>query len=189
MLAGAPPSTGMSQTIQILKKVVHNEKRMNRKNVSRNDPIQRRIQVMEAEEHVPLIVAFVSDLMFAVRIENAARQLNYRVEVVDSPGRFQKTSADLSDNTQIQLILALSSWQPALLIFDLGSRPIPWREWIPWIKSAEPTREIPILCYGSHVDTESMKSAKALGARAVVARSRFSSALPELMKKYSRQKT
>lgn len=144
---------------------------------------------MEPEDRSPLVVAFVSNLMFAIQIENAARQLNYRVQVVESPVRLPRQPVDLSDTTRNQLIQTLASWQPALLIFDLGSQPIPWREWISWIKSAEPTQGIPILCYGSHVDTDAMQSAKALGAQAVVARSRFTSALPELIQKYSRKKS
>ncbi len=151
--------------------------------------IRRRIRRMVPEDRSPLIVAFVSNLMFAVRIENAARQLNYRVKVVDSPGQLPKQAVDLGDNTRTQLIQALRNWQPDLLIFDLGSQPIPWREWIPWIKSAEPTREIPILCYGSHVDADALQSARSLGAQAVVARSRFTSALPELIEKYARKKS
>lgn len=80
----------------------------------------------------------------------------------------------------------LTEWQPALLIFDLGSEAIPWRDWLPILKSSPATRRLPILCFGPHVDVETMQRAKELGADAVVGRSRFTSALPELITKYAR---
>jgi predicted metal-dependent hydrolase len=84
------------------------------------------------------------------------------------------------------LIDLLSAWGPALLIFDLNNPAIPWRNWIPMLTSVPATRHFPVLCFGSHVDVEATQAARAAGATAVVARSRFTSALPELMQKYVR---
>lgn len=77
--------------------------------------------------------------------------------------------------------------QPVLLLFDLHNLAIPWQYWISLIKTSPATRRIPILCFGSHVDTEALKTAKAVGADEVVARSRFFAAMPELVQKQARQ--
>jgi CheY-like chemotaxis protein len=74
-----------------------------------------------------------------------------------------------------------------LLLFDLGNEAIPWQKWMARLKSSPATRRIPILCYGSHVNVETMKAAKDAGADAVLARSRFTADMPNLLKKYARQ--
>jgi hypothetical protein len=74
-----------------------------------------------------------------------------------------------------------------LLIFDLGNAEIPWRAWIPSIKTVPATRWIPIICFGSHVDVDTLREARQTGADEVVARSRFVTALPELIQKHVRR--
>jgi CheY-like chemotaxis protein len=84
------------------------------------------------------------------------------------------------------LLDELTRLQPALIIFDLSNAAIPWREWIALIKSVPATRRIPVICFGSHVNVETMKDAKGRGADAVLARSRFISNLASLIEKYAR---
>jgi hypothetical protein len=81
----------------------------------------------------------------------------------------------------------VSRLHPALIIFDLNNQVIPWRDWIVLIKTSPATRRIPVVCFGSHMDLESMKAAKAAGADATVARSKFVKSLDELIQKYSRR--
>jgi predicted metal-dependent hydrolase len=73
-----------------------------------------------------------------------------------------------------------------LIIFDLGNDSIPWIDWIGIISSGSATRGMPLLCYGSHVDSETLKLAKQAGADQVVARSKFFTELPELISKLAR---
>jgi predicted metal-dependent hydrolase len=80
----------------------------------------------------------------------------------------------------------MTAWQPALLIFDLNNQQIPWRRWIPILKSSPATRRLPILAFGPHEDKETMQTAKKLGANYVIGRSRFTSAMPDLLQKYAR---
>jgi tetratricopeptide (TPR) repeat protein len=161
---------------------------------------------METHSEPPLIVAFVADLMFTARIESVARQLGYRLELVETltqiaPGleappadrqapAFEQTlSRQLGEHLSgpgAVLIDLLSAWGPALLIFDLNNPAILWRNWIPMLTSVPATRHFPVLCFGSHVDVEATQAARMAGATAVVARSRFTSALPELVQKYAR---
>jgi len=145
---------------------------------------------MQKEGYTPLILGFVADLFFAVKIEAAARQLDYQVrwiergeEAASSP---ERQYAEHLDGPGGVLIEQITGWQPALMIFDLGNKEVPWRSWLPLIKSAPATRRIPVICYGSHVDVDSMREAKERGADAVLARSRFVSDLPGLIRKYAR---
>jgi CheY-like chemotaxis protein len=149
---------------------------------------------MSEAEHAPLILAFVADLMFATRIETAAAGLGFRVDFIeragqvapDDPSAPQRQLGEHLVGAGAALIEHLTRTQPALLVFDLNNAEIPWREWIALLTSVPATRRIPVLCYGSHVDVDSTQAARQAGASAVVARSRFVSALPELVQKHAR---
>lgn len=148
---------------------------------------------MGQERDLPIIVGFVSDLMFTTRIANVARHVGFHVEWVESQEQFGQTDPDgqksapgeVLDGAQGELLYQITKWQPALLLFDLANERIPWRRWIPMLRSSPATSRIPILCFGPHVDVEAMGQAKRSGADAVLARSRFSSAMPQLLQQYA----
>lgn len=147
----------------------------------------------------PLIVAFVADLMFAARIESVAERLGYHVNWIGSiqaidpqaspSGQFERTFqlAEHLSGSGALLLEQLTSWRPALIILDLNNDQIPWHEWLPLIKSAPATRRLPVIGFGSHVDTATLQAARSSGADAVMARSRFVAELPDLIQKYARQ--
>jgi len=136
-----------------------------------------------------VIVVFVADLMFQTRVESTAENLGYRVKLVENTA--QVVSMDLEGlpflGIEGILIDQLSRLGPCLLIFDLGNADIPWVEWIPALKMVPATRRIPILCFGSHVDVDTLQRARQTGADEVLARSRFVTALPELIQKHAQQ--
>lgn len=142
----------------------------------------------------PLIVGFIADLIFASRVESAADGLGYRVEWIERADQVAPPDPDAPARQYAEhlvgpgavLLDKLTLWKPALLIFDLGNAGIPWRQWVPLIKTAPATRRIPLIGYGSHVDVDTMKAAKSAGADAVLARSQFAAALPDLIRKYAR---
>ena len=142
----------------------------------------------------PIIVGFVADLMFQMKIQNVADRLGYDViwieEAADvgtvAPDAPVERPGELLHGQGGRLFAQLTRWQPELLIFDLANRVIPWRVWIPALKSSPATRRIPILAYAPHVEVETMEAAQARGADGVVPRSRFSRALPQLIEKYAR---
>jgi hypothetical protein len=84
------------------------------------------------------------------------------------------------------LVDQLTRWHPALILIDLSNQAIPWRDWLPMLKTVPATRRIPVICFGSHVDVDTMKTARSCGAEAVLARSRFVSDLPDLILRYAR---
>ena len=150
---------------------------------------------MNNEKHnLPLIVGFVSDLMFTPRITNVVRHLNYDIKWIESPADLGSQSTEMPPETrgeslhgqEGQLFESLTTWQPALLLFDLNNNAIPWRRWIALLRSSAATRRIPILCFGSHMDVVAMSDAKNAGADAVLARSRFTTNMPDLIQQYAK---
>lgn len=144
--------------------------------------------------NAPLIVAFVADLMFTTRIQNMVDHLGWRIEWIEtavsvgaphSPDQLEQPGESLH-GTEGKLFEQMTIWQPALLLFDLNNQQIPWRRWMPILKSSPATRRLPILAFGPHADKETMQAAKKLGANFVVGRSRFTSAMPDLLQKYAR---
>jgi predicted metal-dependent hydrolase len=136
-----------------------------------------------------VIAAFVADLMFQMRIESAAEKLDLRVRWLENADQVTSTDLDglIALGPEGILVDQLARMGPILLIFDLGNKAIPWETWIPVLKTTPATRRIPVICYGSHVDVDTLKDARKTGADEVVARSRFVTALPELIQKYIRR--
>ena len=146
------------------------------------------------DTQMPLIVAFVSDLMFTTRIQNVVNHLGWRVEWLEtavsvglphSPEQPERPGESLH-GTEGRLFEQITAWQPVLLLFDLNNTQIPWRRWIPILKSSPATRRLPILAFGPHEDKETMLTAKKVGANFVIGRSRFTAAMPDLLQKYAR---
>jgi predicted metal-dependent hydrolase len=132
------------------------------------------------------IIAFISDLMFQTRVESIANKRDIRIHWIESEDQlgspYRNELAALGK--EWILLDELSRISPNLFIFDLNNSMIPWRVWIPVLKSVPPTRRIPLICFGSHVDVDSIRQARRAGADEVLARSRFVSILPELIEKY-----
>jgi len=142
----------------------------------------------------PIIIGFVADLLFAAKIGDIAERMGYQVIWLDradlilqiEPENFNAQLADRITVTEWILLDQITRIHPALMIFDMSNNLIPWREWLPLLKSTSATRRIPVLCFGSHVDTQAFQVARSAGADAVLARSRFIADLPNLIQKYSR---
>lgn len=148
----------------------------------------------ESRLPAPLIVAFVADLMFTTRIAAVADHLGYRVVWIESAaelgapdeGTTAESPGERLHGQSGRLFAQIVDWQPALLLFDLNNAAVPWREWIAALKSSAATRRIPVLCFGPHEDTATMRAAHDAGADAVLARSRFTAEMPTLFTRYTR---
>lgn len=132
---------------------------------------------MESGSPAKLIVGFVQNLFYIPAIENAAVQVGYQVTWVDTAHVFQPNRG---------LLDYLSQKQPELIILDLATPEIPWKEWLSWLTVVPETRRIPVICFGSHVDVQAFNLARSIGAAAVFARSRFLKDLPGIISKYAR---
>lgn len=152
------------------------------------------IHIVPDADQSPVIIGFVSDLIFAARIEATAEKLGYRVvwferveqlAPLEEPAPFRQLAEHLI-GPGAALIEKVTSLHPALMLFDLGNPDIPWRQWVALLKSAPATRRYPVLCYGSHIDADALKAAEHAGADAVLPRSRFIAELPALIQQYAR---
>jgi CheY-like chemotaxis protein len=149
---------------------------------------------MSNQPQPPLIVGFVTDLMFTVKIESVVERLNYTVRWIEranqlAPGELEPPDHNPAEHLSgagMALVDQLTRWHPALILIDLSNQSVPWREWLPMLKTVPATRRIPVICFGSHVDVETMKFARSCGAEAVLARSRFASDMPNLILRYAR---
>lgn len=142
----------------------------------------------------PLIVGFVADIYFSIRIEDVAQRLNFAIKWIEKAGDIAPQDKEQLghqwgeplEGREAVLLDDLSRWNPALIIFDLNNQEVPWEKWIQLITAVPATRRIPVLCFGSHREVEMLQSAKRAGADVVLSRSRFVDNLPDLIRKYSR---
>jgi CheY-like chemotaxis protein len=112
---------------------------------------------------MPWILAVVSDLMFTVKIQDAAKRAGAQITFVASHLRALERLKD----------------KPALVILDLNfelAEPIQ-------LISQTTAAGIPSLGYLSHVQADLKRKAEEAGCDSVVARSTFSQKLPELIAK------
>jgi predicted metal-dependent hydrolase len=137
----------------------------------------------------PVILIFVTELMMATRIESLIDKLNGQVLAATDLSEFDTNISPLLGgqpaepifSKEAKIIDQITNLQPGLMIFDLGDSRYRWREWIALFKSLPSTRNIPIICFGQHVDVETLEVARNIGADLVVARSRFVTVMPDLI--------
>ena len=115
------------------------------------------------------VVAIVSDLMFMVKIQEAAKAAG--VEAI-----FVKSKEDA---------LARARDNPAVIILDLNNSGVEPLDMITRLKSDEQTSTIDLLGYVSHVQTDLKQAAQERGCDMVIARSAFSQNLPTILRRYA----
>jgi uncharacterized protein len=113
----------------------------------------------------PVIVSLVPNLMFATRIEDAARAAG---AVVFNP----------IDQTAFLTALRAGA---RLVIIDSSATHVPWMEWASAAKDDPVTEAVPILAFGAHIDIELRNRALGAGVDRYLARSNFSAGLPEFI--------
>ncbi len=121
----------------------------------------------------PCIVMLVSNLIFATRIEDAAR---VEGAVVLSPIDQAAFLAALRDGAR-------------LVIVDTSAQDIPWQKWVEAAKEDPETEGVPILAFGSHMDGEVRSLAWKAGVDRYLARSNFSGGLTEIVAAAVREST
>jgi PleD family two-component response regulator len=113
-----------------------------------------------------MILCAVDDLIFSIKISTAAKALGAEM--------FFERHADM-------VLPRIREKQPSLVIFDLNSAKLRPLDVIAAMKSDEALRSIRTLGYVSHVDTETIRAARAAGIDEVLARSAFSDRLGEIL--------
>ena len=123
------------------------------------------------ETNRPQAFALITDLFFAMRVSNSAKQSGSPIKLIDNASTY--SSAD-------EFGALLASEPPKLIILDLNAA-LPWRDWLAIAKSNDTSLSIPWLAFGSHKDSTLLKEAKQLGIDKVLARSKFTEDLPNIL--------
>jgi hypothetical protein len=115
------------------------------------------------------IVVLNRDLFFGVKIGNILRGLGYAVTFVAATGAFVER-------------LRGEGVAPVLGVIDMGAG-------VDWEAVATVTGEgarTPVLVFGSHLDVEGLRAAKAAGVRRVVSNGDFHRDMVALVQRYAR---
>lgn len=115
------------------------------------------------------VLAVVDDLMFAVKIDAAARQSGVTVE-------YAKTQAEA---------LEKGKSMPSVVLLDLNHNKVDILKLIKAFKKQEDLKKISLLGFISHVDGEKKQAAVEAGCDSVVPRSAFSMNLPQILKRHA----
>jgi ActR/RegA family two-component response regulator len=114
------------------------------------------------------LVAVLRDLLFTVKIQEAAKRAGFEVILAQSQEEALKQAKN----------------RPAVIILDLndtGSEPL---DTIEKLKSDDETRNISLVGYVSHVQADLIKAAQERGCDVVMARSAFSQNLHKILSRY-----
>lgn len=117
------------------------------------------------------VVAVVSDLMFTVKIQEAAKRAGLEPVFVQSK----------------QQALEHAKLAPAVIIVDLNATSFDALDVISELKGGEDTRHIQLLGFVSHVQADLKQAAQQKGCDTVMARSAFSHNLPAILRRYAEQ--
>ena len=116
------------------------------------------------------ILAVVDDLLFTVKIGDAAKRVGLDVEFVKSEQDvLQKATHD----------------KPLLIILDLNNNSVDPLHLITKLKGDGALKQISLIGYLSHVQGELKQKAHEAGANIVMARSAFSQNLQQILKRHA----
>ncbi|HTP87529.1 MAG TPA: hypothetical protein VMJ34_11275 [Bryobacteraceae bacterium] len=115
------------------------------------------------------VLVVVEDLLFTVKISDAAKRAGLTAE-------FVKSEADVFDRVKDK---------PRLIILDLNANSVEPLKLISALKSDDNTKGISLIGYLSHVQGELKQQAHDAGADMVMARSAFSQNLPQILKRHA----
>ena len=113
-----------------------------------------------------MIVCVLDDLLFSIRIRNAAKALQADVY-------FERSGETLLDTIREK--------RPSLVIFDLNSSRLAPMEAIAAMKADPELKRLMTLGYVSHVDSEAIAAARRAGIDQVLARSTFTERLGAIL--------
>ena len=116
------------------------------------------------------ILAVVEDLLFTVKISDAAKRAGLDVE-------FVKSERDVLEKA--------ANEKPLLIILDLNFGAVQPLKLISKLKSNGDLKPISVIGYLSHVQGELKQQAQEAGANIVMARSAFSQNLQQILKRHS----
>ena len=109
-------------------------------------------------------VAVVDDLMFTVKINEAAKKAGLPIKFVKAH----------------DVAIANAKEQPSLIVTDLNCQTLDGVQLVRDLKAADETKAIPLIGFLSHVQADLIKSAREAGCDQVMPRSAFSMKVQEI---------
>lgn len=124
---------------------------------------------MRLDNQKKKVVAVLSDLMFTVKIQEAAKRAGLEPVFVKSQ----------------EQAIAEAKKKPAVMILDLNNAAAEPLNIIAALKDDQETNRINLVGFVSHVQADLKRSAQEKGCDVVIARSAFSQNLPILLRRYA----
>ena len=115
------------------------------------------------------VLAVIADLFFAVKIMDAAKKAGMTIELLKDPKE----------------ILEKAKSNPAVIVIDLNLESVDPIKLISTLKSSADLKNISVIGFLSHVQTELKQKATEAGCDMVLARSAFSQNLPAILQRHS----
>jgi CheY-like chemotaxis protein len=115
------------------------------------------------------VLAVLEDLLFTVKINDAAKRAGLEVEIL-------KSEKD---------VLEKAKEKPLLIIMDLNCACVEPIRLISSLKSSPETKSISLIGFLSHLQGELKQQAQEAGANMVMARSAFSQNLQQILKRHA----
>lgn len=122
-------------------------------------------EAQKEERTRPVVVCLEADLFFAVRLQDVIVTQGGRAVLTETPEAF---------------VEAVDRYFPVLTLLDLKT-PGDWKLAITRCKLRPQSRQIPLYAFGSHVDVETLKSARQAGADQAWPRSKLMEELVTLV--------
>mgnify|MGYP000875709351 CR=1 FL=1 len=116
------------------------------------------------------IVAAVEDLFFVVKINDLAKRAGFTPEFI---------------KTQDAIVERVIAEPPALLIVDLNNAAVDAVGLISRVKAIPEAKSTSVIGFVSHIEAELKQRAQEAGANMVLARSAFSTNLPQILKRHA----
>ncbi len=124
-----------------------------------------------SEKSVPVVLSISNDLFFGMRIKNSVEQMKFELRWIESESEFKEAH---------RLMLANNEKTKWLILLDLSSK-MDWQGMLSQVKNNNVLANIPWIAYGSHVNVDILAKAEELGADQVMAKSKFTKRLPEIL--------
>lgn len=116
------------------------------------------------------IVAAVEDLFFVVKINDLAKRSGFQIEFLKGQGA---------------IVERIAAEPPAILIVDLNNATIDPVSLIAQVKAVPEAKSTSVIGFVSHIEAELKQRAQEAGANMVLARSAFSTNLPQILKRHA----
>lgn len=115
------------------------------------------------------VLAVIDDIFFLAKVQGTAKQAGVPLKIISAA------------NFNLETV---RREKPSLLIVDLNAKSGDVLEAIGQLKTDSDLRDVPVVAFLSHVQTELQQAAQEAGADQVMPRSQFSANLPQILREY-----